>query len=136
MEAIWINCINMIVMQQFTCIFIVCLFQYIAPSDLPLAYEGVMQPPTHREAMINAYVYVHQTLFQANERVVKRGGRVMVVTPRHYLDFINHFVSEFTKGWKFIHKVSKLIKCVRRSLLFEKCFAFSLQNVFCTFVDL
>ena len=54
-----------------------------------------MQPPTHREAMINAYVYVHQTLFQANERVIKRGGRVMVVTPRHYLDFINHFVSQY-----------------------------------------
>ena len=49
--------------------------------------------PTHREAVINAFVYVHQTLHQANERLAKRGGRVMAITPRHYLDFINHYVS-------------------------------------------
>ena len=49
--------------------------------------------PSHREAVINAFVYVHQTLHQANERLAKKGGRVMAITPRHYLDFINHYVS-------------------------------------------
>ena len=37
-------------------------------------------------------VYVHQTLHKANARAVKRGGRIMAITPRHFLDFINHFV--------------------------------------------
>ena len=38
-------------------------------------------------------MYVHQTLHQAKERLAKQGGRVMAITRRHYLDFINHYVS-------------------------------------------
>ena len=49
--------------------------------------------PTHREAVVNAFVFVHQTLHEANARLSKRGGQVMAITPRHYLDFINHYVS-------------------------------------------
>lgn len=56
-------------------------------------YEGLSIPPTHREAVINAFVFVHLTLHQANARLVKRGGSCMAITPRHYLDFINHYVS-------------------------------------------
>jgi dynein heavy chain 1 len=58
-----------------------------------VVYEGLSIPPTHREAVINAFVFVHQTLHQANARLAKRGGRCMAITPRHYLDFINHYVS-------------------------------------------
>lgn len=50
-------------------------------------------PPAHRDVVINAFVFVHLSLHQANSRVSKRGGRTMAITPRHYLDFINHFVS-------------------------------------------
>ena len=60
---------------------------------LPVAYEGVPSPPTHRDAVHNAFVFVHQTLHDANARVSKRGGRTMAINPRHYLDFINHYVS-------------------------------------------
>ena len=67
--------------------------QYTPPDYLPKVYEDLPMSPTHREAVINAFVYVHQTLHQANERLAKRGGRVMAITPRHYLDFINHYVS-------------------------------------------
>lgn len=70
----------------------VCL-QYMPPAHLPLAFEGLPNPPNHRDAVINALVFVHQTLHQANERVGRRGGRTMAITPRHYLDFINHYVS-------------------------------------------
>merc|ERR1711899_171728 len=42
--------------------------------------------------MGNGMVYVHQTLHKANKKTLKRGGRVMAITPRHFLDFINHFV--------------------------------------------
>lgn len=59
----------------------------------PLAFDGVPVPPSHREAITNAFVYVHQTLHKANARLAKRGGRTMAITPRHYLDFINHYVS-------------------------------------------
>ena len=70
-----------------------CVFQYLAPDVLPAAYEGVPHPPTHRDAVHNALVFVHQTLHDANARVARRGGRTMAITPRHYLDFINHYVS-------------------------------------------
>ncbi|XP_001636057.2 cytoplasmic dynein 1 heavy chain 1 isoform X2 [Nematostella vectensis] len=70
---------------------------YSAPPYLPVVYEELPQPPTHREAVVNAYVFVHQTLHQANARLAKRGGRVMAITPRHYLDFINHYVKLFSE---------------------------------------
>ncbi|XP_030854690.1 cytoplasmic dynein 1 heavy chain 1 [Strongylocentrotus purpuratus] len=70
---------------------------YIAPDYLPVAYEGVSQHPTHRDAIVNAFVFVHLTLHQANQRLQKRGGRVMAITPRHYLDFIHHYVKLYTE---------------------------------------
>ncbi|XP_073982188.1 dynein heavy chain, cytoplasmic isoform X4 [Rhodnius prolixus] len=63
-----------------------------APDFFPVVYPGLSPTPNHREAVINACVYVHQTLHRANARLVKRGARTMAITPRHYLDFINHFV--------------------------------------------
>jgi len=75
-------------------LFSFCFFtQYTPPDYLPKVYEGLPMSPTHSETVINAFVYVHQTLHQANERLAKRGGRVMAITPRRYLDFINHHVS-------------------------------------------
>ncbi|XP_074612492.1 cytoplasmic dynein 1 heavy chain 1-like isoform X2 [Acropora palmata] len=70
---------------------------YSPPDYLPKVYEDLPVTPTHREAVINAFVYVHQTLHQANQRLAKRGGRVMAITPRHYLDFINHYVKLFNE---------------------------------------
>lgn len=65
---------------------------YIAPDYTPIVYQELGTNLTHRDAVVNAFVFVHQTLHQANSRITKRGGRTMAITPRHYLDFINHFV--------------------------------------------
>ncbi|XP_066987022.1 dynein heavy chain, cytoplasmic isoform X2 [Macrobrachium rosenbergii] len=67
------------------------------PDYFPIAYENLPIPPTHRDAIINAFVHVHQTLHRANSRLVKRGSTVTAITPRHYLDFINHFVKLFNE---------------------------------------
>ena len=67
--------------------------QYACPDYFPVVYPELPEQPTHRQAIINAFVYVHQTLYQANTRLAKRGSSTMAVTPRHYLDFINHYVS-------------------------------------------
>lgn len=69
------------------------LLQYSPPEYFPSSYKGLPQPPSYRDAVTNAFVYVHQTLHKANARLVKRGSRTMAITPRHYLDFINHYVS-------------------------------------------
>lgn len=68
---------------------------YVAPQNIPVMYD-LPVTPSHREVVINAFVFVHLSLHQANSRVLKRGGRITSVTPRHYLDFINHFVSLYT----------------------------------------
>ena len=66
-----------------------------APDYFPVAYEGLTPSPTHRDAVINALVHVHQTLHRANARLTKRGATTMAITPRHYLDFIQHFVNMY-----------------------------------------
>ncbi|KAK3866515.1 hypothetical protein Pcinc_027959 [Petrolisthes cinctipes] len=70
---------------------------WTAPDYFPVAYECLPVPPTHRDAIVNAFVYVHQTLHRANTRLAKRGSTVMAITPRHYLDFINHFVKLYNE---------------------------------------
>lgn len=71
--------------------------QWSPPDFFPSVCPLVPTQPTHRDAVINSCVYVHQTLHQANARLAKRGGRTMAVTPRHYLDFIHHFVKLYTE---------------------------------------
>ena len=62
-----------------------------APDYFPITCPGPSMPPTHREAVVNAMVFVHQSLYKVNMKIVKRGGHVMSITPRHFLDFIQHF---------------------------------------------
>ena len=50
-------------------------------------------PPSHRDVIVNAMVFVHQSMHKANERESARGAQTVAVTPRSYLDFINHYVS-------------------------------------------
>ncbi|KAK7029674.1 dynein heavy chain [Paramarasmius palmivorus] len=68
------------------------LSTYNPPTHFPIAYRELSMPPTHRTAVVNALVYVHSSLHQINQRLSRRQGRYNYVTPRHYLDFINHYV--------------------------------------------
>ncbi|KAJ3290947.1 hypothetical protein HK104_006430 [Borealophlyctis nickersoniae] len=68
---------------------------YQPPHHFPIAYSSLILPPTYRDAIINAFVFVHQSLYEINSRLSKRQGRHNYVTPRHYLDFINHYVKLF-----------------------------------------
>ena len=65
---------------------------YIPPDFFPMVYSELPKPPSHRQAVVNAFVFVHQTLHQANSRLVKRGGNAITVSPRHFLDFIQQYV--------------------------------------------
>ncbi|XP_037072682.1 LOW QUALITY PROTEIN: dynein heavy chain, cytoplasmic-like [Pollicipes pollicipes] len=67
------------------------------PDYFPVAYDELPHPPTHRDAIVNAFVHVHQSLHRANQRLAKRGQRTTAITPRHYLDFINHFVKLYNE---------------------------------------
>jgi dynein heavy chain 1 len=59
---------------------------YSAPLQFPVAYQGLSLPPTHRDALVNAMVHVHKTMYDVNAKLARRQGRHNHVTPRHYLD--------------------------------------------------
>ncbi|KAF9586482.1 hypothetical protein BGW38_004001 [Lunasporangiospora selenospora] len=65
---------------------------YSPPPTFPAVYRGLPDVPSHRHAIINAFVYVHQSLYDINAKLSKRSGKRGYVTPRHYLDFISHYV--------------------------------------------
>ena len=52
------------------------------PDYFPVAYDELPNPPTHRDAIVNAFVHVHQSLHRANQRLTKRGQRTTAITPR------------------------------------------------------
>ncbi|CAO3629084.1 unnamed protein product [Cunninghamella echinulata] len=68
------------------------LQSYGAPLNFPIAYRNLPIPPSHREAVVNALVYIHQSLYEINAKLSKRQGRHNYATPRHFLDFISHYV--------------------------------------------
>ncbi|XP_026482181.1 dynein heavy chain, cytoplasmic isoform X8 [Ctenocephalides felis] len=68
-----------------------------APDFFPASCALLPACVSHRDAVVNAFVYVHQTLHKANARLAKRGGRTAAITPRHYLDFIHHFVKLYSE---------------------------------------
>ncbi|CAG8490206.1 1623_t:CDS:10, partial [Scutellospora calospora] len=70
---------------------------YSPPSKFPVVYRLLPSPPAHRFAIVNAFVFVHQSLYDINTKLSKRQGRYNYVTPRHYLDFINHYVRLFNE---------------------------------------
>ena len=37
---------------------------YVVPDYMPVVYDKLPQPPSHREAIVNSCVFVHQTLHQ------------------------------------------------------------------------
>jgi dynein heavy chain 1, cytosolic len=45
-----------------------------------------------RESVIESFVYVHQTLQQVNIKLQKKSSRIVFLTPRHYIHFLNDFV--------------------------------------------
>lgn len=57
--------------------------EYVAPDLFPAACSEISARPQHREAVVNACVYVHQTLHRANAALAKRANRTMAITPRY-----------------------------------------------------
>ncbi|RUS77140.1 hypothetical protein EGW08_015096 [Elysia chlorotica] len=107
---------------------------FTPPSPFPATYEGLAPSPSHREAVIDSFVYVHQSLHKANARVARRSGRVMAITPRHYLDFINHFAKLYNEkrsdleeqqlhlnvGLQKIHETVEQVEELQKSLSIKR----------------
>ena len=70
---------------------------FTVPPSFPVVYRNLSLPPFHRTAVVNAFVAVHQTIYDVNKRLAHRQGRYNHVTPRHYLDFINQYVKLYAE---------------------------------------
>ena len=79
-------------------------------------------PPTHRDVIVNAMVFVHQTMHKANDRLAARGGRTVAITPRSFLDFINQYVRHVLfSGPSFYFYVSSKLARSGKILLPVRC---------------
>lgn len=85
------------VASEFTKTLDLDIAQYTVPAKFPVAYEDLALPPTHRDAVANAMVAVHQSVYKINTRLMKKQGKKLYATPRHYLDFIAHYVRLFNE---------------------------------------
>ena len=68
-----------------------------APDSIPVVYEDLTLPPSHRDAVVNAMVYVHHSLARFNLRLQKQQGRTTYLTPRHFLDFVSQYVQLYNE---------------------------------------
>lgn len=48
---------------------------YVVPDYMPVVYDKLPQPPSHREAIVNSCVFVHQTLHQVGSVLRSRETR-------------------------------------------------------------
>ena len=72
-------------------------FDFKAPDTIPVVYQDLALPPSHRDAVVNAMVYVHHSLARFNLRLQKQQGRTTYLTPRHFLDFVSQYVQLFNE---------------------------------------
>lgn len=70
---------------------------YKAPDSIPVAFRELSLPPSHREAVVNAMVYIHYSLHRFNSKIRKQQGKVTFLTPRHFLDFVAQYVKLYNE---------------------------------------
>jgi len=70
---------------------------YSAPDSLPIEFDQLEMPLTHRDAVVNAMVHVHHSLRSFNDRLKKQQNKTTFLTPRQFLDFVAQFVKLFNE---------------------------------------
>jgi len=70
---------------------------FSAPDSIPVAYRGLNLPPSHRESVVNAMVYIHHSLHGVNNRLQKQQNKKTYLTPRHFLDFVAQYVKLYNE---------------------------------------
>ena len=68
-----------------------------SPDTVQLSYSGLSLPLTHREAVVNAMVFIHYSLGRFNDRLHRQQGKTTYLTPRHFLDFVAQYVELYNE---------------------------------------
>ena len=71
--------------------------KYSAPGSLPIEFEQLEMPLSHRDAVVNSMVHVHHSLRGFNDRLQRQQDRKTYLTPRQFLDFVAQFVGLFNE---------------------------------------
>jgi dynein heavy chain 1, cytosolic len=70
---------------------------YNAPDSLPVEYDQLEMPLSHRDAVVNSMVHVHHSLRHFNDRLQRQQSKTTYLTPRQFLDFVAQFVKLFNE---------------------------------------
>ncbi|KAL3113938.1 hypothetical protein niasHT_017888 [Heterodera trifolii] len=65
---------------------------YTPPAALDHCCNCLPTEIAYRDAVVNSFVHIHNIVRKTNVAESRKGHRVMAITPRHFLDMINHFV--------------------------------------------
>ena len=70
---------------------------YNAPDSLPVEFDQLEMPLSHRDAVVNGMVHVHHSLRHFNQRLHRQQNKTTYLTPRQFLDFVAQFVKLFNE---------------------------------------
>lgn len=68
---------------------------YIPPGGFEPVSDLLPSQISYHHAVINTFVNVHNIVRKINENETRKGHRTMTLTPRHFLDFIRHYLNLF-----------------------------------------
>ncbi|TKA41939.1 Dynein heavy chain, cytoplasmic [Friedmanniomyces endolithicus] len=71
--------------------------EFDVPEDLPIEYDQLEMPLSHREAVVNSMVHVHHAIHGFNERLQRQQNKVTFLSPRQFLDFVAQFVKLYNE---------------------------------------
>lgn len=70
---------------------------YACPDSLPIEFDQLEMPLSHRDAVVNGMVHVHHSLRSFNDRLMRQQNKQTFLTPRQFLDFVAQFVKLFNE---------------------------------------
>ena len=70
---------------------------YTSPDSLPVEFDQLEMPLSHRDAIVNSMVHVHHSLAHFNKRLKAQQNKTTYLTPRQFLDFVAQFVKLFNE---------------------------------------
>lgn len=105
-----------------------------APETIQLAYRDLDLPPSHRDTIVNAMVFIHHSIHGFNRRLYRQQGRATYLTPRHFLDFVSQYNKLYNRkredledqqrhlnvGLEQLKETAEKVKELRRSLAGKK----------------
>ncbi|KAK4963385.1 dynein heavy chain [Elasticomyces elasticus] len=70
---------------------------FAVPEHLPIEYDQLEMPLSHREAVVNSMVHVHHSIHSFNQRLQRQQNKMAYLSPRQFLDFVAQFVKLYNE---------------------------------------